>query len=328
MLYQISILRELIYSAVDHGADFHELCRRLEVTPEQLSNGEGMIRWYPDPAREFWSIAVEMTGDPLLGLRLGQHETPRGHFGMLEMLAKTCRTLGDAIRAVCRYNDTLTQVFKYSCEIQGEHAVVLVEPLRLWELHNEDSARQAVDTSLSGFVKSIYLFTDEKVTPTKIEIKYGPRSPEEYERILRAPVVFNASRNALILHRADLNAPLIAYDQSLYAVFDALLRQKQSMMTERTTLTQRIRQLLLQEFRGQIPSIEIIASHVSMTPRTLQRKLAGEQTSFREISLRLRKELAEELLSTGGARKHRVAAMLGYADTDSLRRALKGSEAI
>ncbi|HTF17726.1 MAG TPA: helix-turn-helix domain-containing protein [Chryseolinea sp.] len=94
------------------------------------------------------------------------------------------------------------------------------------------------------------------------------------------------------------------------------------------SLTQRIRQLLVREFRGQIPSIEIIASHLSVTPRTLQRKLADENTTFREISLQLRKELAEELLRTGSARKQRVADILGYADADTLRRAWRESDAV
>src|SRR5690349_14080688 len=99
MQYQISLLRELIYGAVDHGADFHELCRRMEVTPELLSAGEGMIDWKPDPEHNFWVNAIEMTGDLQLGLHLGQHPTPRSAFGMLGMLANSCRTIGDAIRA-------------------------------------------------------------------------------------------------------------------------------------------------------------------------------------------------------------------------------------
>jgi AraC-like DNA-binding protein len=326
MQYQVSILREIIYSAVDFGADFHELCRRLQVTPELLSNGEGMIPWHPDPARQCWNIAVELTGDELLGLHMGQRESPRDSFGMVGMLAKTCRTLGVAIRAICQYNDTLSNVFVYRCETTDDHAILYFEPIRLWELHNEESARQAVDLSLSGFTKAFFHLTDEVVIPQRIEIKYRPRALDEYERLLRAPVLFNSTRNAIVLKRTDLNVPLISYDKSLYAVFDALLRQKQAMMNEQRTLTQQIRHLLLKEFRGQIPSVDIIASRMNVTPRTLQRKLSDEHTTFREISLQLRRELAEQLLSSGTARKQRVADILGYADTDTLRRAIRGAD--
>jgi AraC-like DNA-binding protein len=322
MQYQISLLRELIYGAVDHGADFHELCRRMEVTPELLSAGEGMIDWKPDPAHNFWVNAIEMTGDLQLGLHLGQHPTPRAHFGMLGMLANSCRTIGDAIRAICRYNETVTTVFKYELLIEGEWAAITFEPLRFWELHNEESARQAVDMSLSGFTKQFLSSTGGHLVPTRVEIKYKGRAQDTYESILRAPVAFNMKRNALIIRKTDLEIPLISYDKSLHAVFDALLQQKLLMLTTQKTLTQNIRQLLVIEFRGQIPSVENIAARLNLTPRTLQRKLADENTSFRDISLQLRKELAEGLLKNGNARKQEVAAILGYADTDSLRRAL------
>jgi AraC-like DNA-binding protein len=328
MQYQVSLLRELIYGAVDYGADFQELCARMEVTPEQLSNGEGMISWRPDPAHEFWSIALEMTGDPHLGLHLGQHPTPRASFGMLGMLTLSCKTVGDAIRAVVQYNKTISTVFKYSVSLEGEWAVILFEPVRMWELVNGESARQAVDISLSGFTKQVIATTAGKVKPVKFQIKYSARPIEEYERVLGAPVEFEAGRNTMIIKRTDLDVPLISYDKSLYTVFDALLRQKLSMITGQRTMTQQIRQALVEEFRGQIPSVENIAARLNMTPRTLQRKLADENTSFRDISVQLRKELAEELLKTGTVRKQQVATILGYADTDSLRRALKDTDVI
>lgn len=328
MQYQVSLLRELIYGAVDHGADFDVLCERLEVTPELLSSGEGMIAWKPDPARNFWLLAVEMTGDLQLGLHLGQHPTPREHFGMLGMLANSCKTVGDAIRTVCRYNETVSTIFKYSLLVEGDWATVVFEPLRLWEIHSEESARQAVDMSLSGFARQFLASTGGKVVPTEVHIKYPERAREEYERILGAPVTFSAGRNAMILKRSDLEVPLISYDKSLHSVFDALLRQKLALMIEKNGLTQRIRHVLVEEFRGQIPSVENVAARMNMTPRTLQRKLAEENTSFRDISIQLRKELAEELLKAGGTRKQQVAAILGYADTDSLRRALKDSDAV
>jgi len=328
MQYQVSILRELIYGAVDYGADFQELCSRMQVTPEQLSNGEGMIPWRSDPEHEFWNIALEMTGNVHLGLHLGQHPTPRASFGMLGMLTLSCKTVGDAIRAVVHYNETISTVFKYSLLLEGQWAVILFEPLRLWEIHNEESARQAVDISLSGFTRQLVATTGSKLKPVKFQIKYSARPTEEYERVLGAPVTFNEPRNTMFLKRDDLDVPLISYDKSLYTVFDALLRQKLLMITEQRTLTQQVRQLLVEEFRGQIPSVENIAARLNMTPRTLQRKLADENTSFRDISVNLRKELAEDLLKTGTVRKQQVASILGYADTDSLRRALKDTDVI
>lgn len=325
MQYQISILRELMYAAAAHGASFEELCCRLQVTPEQLSDGEGMIAWHIDPARDFWTNAVQLTGNPLLGLHLGAQSTGR-HFGMLGMLAKSCRTLGDAMRTISQYNNTLTHVLSYGYEVSSGHATITFEPLRLWEMHNGESARQAVDTSLSGFVSAFQSITTGKIAPEKVELKYSARSPGVYESILGAPVVFQSGRNALIMKRADMDLPLISHDQSLQGVFDVLISNKQARMTGQVSLAQQVGALLLQETGGQMPTIESVSSQLNMTPRTLQRRLAGEGTSFRGISLQFRKDLAAQLIRTGSARKQQVAGMVGYADADALRRALKATQ--
>ncbi|MGC3947110.1 MAG: hypothetical protein QM762_21760 [Chryseolinea sp.] len=74
---------------------------------------------------------------------------------MLALFARSCRTLADGLRAICHYNETVSTIFKYGYEIEGEHAVFTVSPINLWELHNEDSARQAAEISLAGFTKDI-----------------------------------------------------------------------------------------------------------------------------------------------------------------------------
>lgn len=328
MQFQLSILRGLIYSATDYGADFHELCRRVGVTPERLSKGEEMIDWQPDPSRDFWTIAVEMTKDPLLGLHLGEHENTGRNLGMLAMFARSCRTIGDALRTICLYNDTVSTVLRYGLEIDGECAAFTMQPINIWEQHIEDSARQATEISLAGFCKSLQAVAVKKVVPLRVDIKYGERAKDEYERILGAPVFFGAARNALVLKRSDLDITLTTYDESLRSVFESLVTTKRTMMREKESLAQRIRQLLVEEFKGQIPGIGEVSSQLSMTPRTLQRKLAEQGTSFRTVSLQFRKDLAEQLIKAGTTRKQRVASMLGYADADTLRRAIKASGAV
>ena len=328
MHFQKSILRGLIYSAVDYGADLHEICRRVGVTPEELSTGEEMVPWQPDPSRDFWTNAVEMTGDQLLGLHLGEHENASRNLGMLAMFARSCRTVGEGLRTICVYNETVSTVLKYGLELEGEYAVFSMQPISLWELHNEDSARQATEISLAGFCKSLLSLATTKVVPVRVEIKYSEREKHEYERVLGAPVFFGMKRNAIILRRSDLDLNLVTYDESLRAVFESLVTAKRTMMREKEGLVQRIRQLLVEQFHGQIPSIEDISSQLNMTPRTLQRKLADQGTSFRTVSLQFRKDLAEQLTRGGSAKKQHVANILGYADADTLRRAIKASGAV
>src|ERR1044071_5827751 len=71
MQYQVSILRYMIYGAVEMGADFNEICKRINITPEELNDGEAYIKWEPGEEKDFWVHAVELTNDPCVGLKIG-----------------------------------------------------------------------------------------------------------------------------------------------------------------------------------------------------------------------------------------------------------------
>jgi AraC-like DNA-binding protein len=323
MYSQISILRNHIYLAVDFGANFHELCKRMDISPEYLNDGEGHDAWEPDEGKDFWIQALLLTGIPDLGLQMGQRPNNIGAFGMLGLLAASCKNMRDAIEMICKYNDTLTTAFKFSFEISGDEAAFTFDPHLLWEETMLESARQAVDMLISGWTKSFHDATGKKIYPIRTEVRYSSRFEEAYQRILKTPIIFNQKHNRFILSKEYLKTPLISYDQSQYAIFSAVLHQKQKKLEAKQNLSDRIRQLLVSQFNGQITHIDIVASQLCMTTRTLQRKLTEEQTSYRKICHDLRKELVTDLIKAGKSKKADVASLLGYSDVNSFIRAFK-----
>lgn len=319
MHFQASILRNHIYNAANHGANFHELCRRINISPEQLTNAEAMIPW--EYSGDFWLHAVEMTGDEFLGLHLGS-ESNHTEFGMLSFLVKSCRNLGEAITTVCRYNDTLTGAFIYSAEVIDNKAVLSHEPVPLFSAQFPVATQQAVDYSMSGFVKAFYSLTGKNIYPERVELRCPKRDVTEYERILRSSVTFQAQRNCLIFDKSVLAIPVISYDGSLFALFNSLLEQKQQALQSQTTVGEKVKRMLMVNFKGQVPHVDILASEMCMTARTLQRKLLEEKTSYRTICNEVRKEVATGLLGQGASRKEDIAALLGYADVRTFQRAL------
>jgi AraC-like DNA-binding protein len=323
MFNQISILRHHIYKATDYGADFHELCKRMKLSPEQLTDGEAHLQWVPGEDTDFWTHAVELTGDPCLGLHLGQRHDNYNAFGMLGLLASSCKNLGEALKMLCKYNDTLTGVFTYKLEVTSLHARFSFDPLAVWEETNQGSARQAVDMFAASLLRSLQDACVRKIHPIQIELRYSLVYQAEYNRILKSTVLFNQSSNCIVFDKEDLNVSLINYDQSLFSAFENLVQKKQSEMTAQQTLATKVRHLLLSSFHGQITHIDIIASTLCMTTRTLQRKLTEENTSYREICNSLRKELAYDLIKSTKSNKKQVAAMLGYSDIAAFNKAFR-----
>jgi AraC-like DNA-binding protein len=328
MYSQISILRNHVHLAVEFGADFHELCNRLKISPEYLSDGESHAPWKPGTDNDFWLHALALTGVPTLGLQMGQRPTNNNAFGMLGLLATSCKNVREGIEMLCKYNDTLTGAFKFSFEVGEKESVFIFDPHPLWEEANLESARQAVDMLMSGWTKSIHESTGKKIYSLRTEVRYTNRFEEDYKQILKTPILFNQQHNCFIFSKEYLNTRLISYDESLNAVFSSLLRQKQKKLETRNTLTERIKELIVSKFNGQITHIDIVAAELCLTTRTLQRKLTEEQTSYRKISNTLRRELAHDLMKAGKSNKRALASLLGYSDVDAFNRAFKKTPSV
>jgi AraC-like DNA-binding protein len=298
----------------------------LKITPEYLNDGEGHAQWQPGSDEDFWIQALEMTGIPTLGLQMGQRPTNQVAFGMLGLLATSCKNIKEGIEMICKYNDTLTSVFKFTFEVGETEAVFTFNPHPLWEESCLESARQATDMLMSGLTKALQDATGKKIYPLNTHSRYSRRFEEEYRQILRSPVLFNQKHNRFIYSRESINTPLLSYDESQYAVFSAVLRQKQKKLEDNQSLVERIRHVIVSKFNGQITHIDLVASQLCMTTRTLQRKLTEESTSYRKICRELRKELVDDLVKVGKSKSGELASLFGYADVNSFKRAFKSTE--
>ncbi|MBL0742618.1 AraC family transcriptional regulator [Chryseolinea lacunae] len=316
---QVSIMRDLIYGAVSHGASLNALCERMGIDPRLLTDAEKHVDW--ETAAAFWVPAVEMTGDEQLGLHIGQH-IGASAFGMLGFLSQSCQTIEDTLNTIVKFNNTISSIFKYNLAFSDDLVHICFEPHPLYETKYAESARQAVEVSTSSFTMQLSRLTGKTIRPVAVELTYSKRAPEEYERVLHAPVKFGAARNCITITKEHYRMPIISYDRSLFALFNAMLVKKQNDLSKEKTLSEKIRSLFLFDFNGQVPALEIMASHLTLTPRTLQRKLTDEGTSYRALAHQLRKELATEMLNSK-LKKQEIASLLGYTDDSTLRRQYK-----
>jgi AraC-like DNA-binding protein len=81
--------------------------------------------------------------------------------------------------------------------------------------------------------------------------------------------------------------------------------------------------LLLISSRSEFLSLEQVAQRLSMTTRTLHRRLAKEQQNYKAILQDVRFTLAKQYLVNQTNSIKQVAYLLGYEDVANFRRAFK-----
>ena len=69
--------------------------------------------------------------------------------------------------------------------------------------------------------------------------------------------------------------------------------------------------------------VQTIAAEIGLSPRTLQRRLAEEGTSIRDLVRRHRSQVVERLLTDSKAKMTVIAHDVGYSDATTFSRAFK-----
>lgn len=158
----------------------------------------------------------------------------------------------------------------------------------------------------------------------EVRLPASPRAaPDEYERIFGAPVRFDEPAGALVLRPEVLDLPLERGSAGVarIAEAEALLELE---VRSCTTMRGRAEALLRSGLRqGTRLSRMALARRLVLSPRSLERGLRAEGTSFREIDHEVRRAFAIELVAGSGSPLEDVALRCGFANLPAFSRAFR-----
>ncbi len=316
------IIREIVYGAVAHGASLNELCKATGIPAQDLTQADKYADF--DQSMKVWEAAVKTTNDPLLGLHLGETASPT-IMGLVGHLMQSSATLEDAFLQVVENNTVITNLFFYRLKKEkGEQVALVFEPHPLWQRLSPIGAQQATEQAMAGTINVFRLLSGSRVVPVRAGLTTARRGPlAEYERALGCPIRFRSESNYLMFTTGQLQTAVITYDRSVFRALNQVLAANKKTKDTPRLITALLNETVATIFNGLLPSQEVLAAHLQLTRRSLQRRLEAEGTTFREWAAGWQKQLAIKLLSSGNTKVSEVARLLGYAEASSFRRAYK-----
>ena len=150
-----------------------------------------------------------------------------------------------------------------------------------------------------------------------------PAHGDDYALVYTERSEFGA--DALVAEmRADLfDLPLRRDEAALTSFLDGAPGRISMLYRRDREMVLRVRDLLRNAL-PESPTIESVAGHLHLSPRTLHRRLRDEGTSFRAIKDAIRRDIALARLAKTRRSIATVASELGYADTSAFYRAFTG----
>jgi AraC-like DNA-binding protein len=310
--------RLILDTAVAAGAARHVLLGHAGIHPADLEDHDARL-----PQINFDRLveqAVRLSGDLDLGLHAAErtlmgHRLPDPlHYGL-----RSCATVGEQLRMVNRYARLVHADATATFAADGSASRMTYDPPG----SSAVARRHLAERWLAGLVLLVRRHAGAAFRPREVWFRH-PATPDTstHWRIFGGTPRFEQDVDALVVGHEVLDVPVRDGDARLQKVLDAYLA---TILPEvrPARLSDLVRRQVRERAPGRGPTVRTVAAALAMSPRSLQRGLAGEGTSYHELLAEVREDLARQLLAESRLSTSEIAFTLGFSEVSTFHRAFK-----
>ncbi|WP_417662507.1 AraC family transcriptional regulator [Pseudomonas sp.] len=298
------------------GVDCRSIFPELGLDYASLEDPEA--RFPQDGMTRLWTRAVELSGNPAIGLNMAKVVRPAS-FHVVGYALMSSSSLKEGLARLVRYQRIIAEGADLSFRPtpDGYELMLAIHGDRL------PPARQSAEASLAYALAFCRWMTGKLIRPRRILLQGDPPADiEPFQQVFQAPLEFNASHYALLFERADMEMPLPTANPSLAQLHDRFAGEFLARFSE-SRVTHQARQVICRLLPQGEPKREVVAQTLHMSQRTLQRRLQEEGTSFQQLLDDTRCELSQQYLAQPNLTLLEISYLLGFADPSNFFRAFR-----
>lgn len=298
-----------------------------DIDPAQVFRDAGLdTRSWNEPYARFsdaaldraWIKAIELTSNPCLGLMAGRFSNPVSlHALGFAVLASD--SLYDAMSRLVRYTDLISIGLKLQLSVAGEDCRLAIDPVSL----QPGALAARTDAFLSGLIDVSRTMTSNDLAPKALTLRRrAPRCAAEYYALFRAPITFAATTDSITFERGIAERPLPTSNRVLARQCEQII-DDYLIRFSANTFSDRVRTRLIELLSSGAFAEADVARKMNVSPRTLQRRLADEGTSFKVLLDEARQELALRFIGERSLSIKEASYLLGFSEPGNFSRAFK-----
>jgi AraC-like DNA-binding protein len=315
----VPVVRGYLELARAQGLDVDAILRE-NGKPDLLANFDGRVGW--EDCERIAAAIEGRIGIPNMVRTMTAAFQGNG-FGVLYYVARHSKTVGSALRRVAEhYHVTSTLARSELVETPNVARLDLIQQdyvsggfrqviSALWSTSNIAVLRQLLGTKMHP--ESVGL---EMPRPERAE------DVDVLETAVGCSIDFDSRVSTIALDPAILAESVVNPDPIVEAAMLRYIEDVNSRFVGDGT-TSRVRQAILGALQSGEPALDTVAQKVGTSPRTLQRRLRDEATSFQQVLDEVRREAALTHMRSRRATIDEVAFMLGFEKPSSFHRAFK-----
>ena len=301
------------------GYDPASLMRRYHIDEAVLGTDDALVSLRA--ATHLLEASAELTGLGDFGLRMSAHQGIEV-LGPLSLVMRNAPTVRDALNDVIRYLFVQSPGIIVSVDERHSKVPNTVAVSVEVRLSGPIVTRQNSDLCLADAHNFLHLVAGDNYELLAVSLSHQPIvSRAVYERFFGARVLEEPTGATLYISRKTFAASVQGANASFRQVAQDYIFRHFGVGEQSTS--ERVRLALRRTLGTSNCDKPNVAALLALHPRTLQRRLAEEGTSFGAIKEEVRKQLALEYLRGTRMPIGQISLMLGFPAQSALTRACR-----
>jgi AraC-like DNA-binding protein len=316
-----TIAARMVLRILDHcrsrGVDADALCRELALNPAALAEPGARIPY--ETIALVGERALALTGDEAFGLHLAGDVGRREQLDAGLLLAMASPTVLIALQNVARYqrfwgDGDRTKLVRLRDGVLIRYALPGARGAY---------ARHADECAMAEIAIGVRALSGRDLAPRAVRFRHAPpRALDEHHQLFRCPVEFCAAHTEMELDESACSTPMAHANATFSSIFEQEVSRAIARLPAAARASENVRATVRAALASGGATLAATARLLRVSPRTLQRQLQAERTSFADVVDALRRELAGAYLDRGLSIPD-VAALLGYSDETAFHHAYR-----
>lgn len=298
---------------------YFQIFSQMLGLPLSASQREGLEQPRLLPLLDYLPIfdATHALAQPHVGRQLGQR-VPMAAHGAMGTAAMVSGSIAQAMRTMARYAHIRNRLFDFECRHEGGQIVLCMHPriaLHGYRVFVENATVFAKFALLRAMAQPAQLRQARILLPWP-----APEAGHEPHEEAGPHCIHNAPMLGYAFDAQVAERPSVLADPQLYR--HACQAGDEELERLRGSLSAKVRQVLHGR-QPHWPSLDEVAQVLSMSRRTLLRRLESEKISYQQLLDEARNELACWYLRQSQLPLSQVAEKIGFGDQTNFSRSFK-----
>jgi AraC-like DNA-binding protein len=328
-----SALRAWLLAARDtaqrHGVDADALLKKvgLDLGHEPGQEADPMSRHPAHLGLAFWQEAMRASGEELLGMDVALNFLPL-NFNALGYALMASENLGEMYLRLARFAHIVSDAADLRfTRGEGASCLTLTGDSALLSSVDDVTRWSIFDYAVLTIIRGSRMLYGRDFMP--LELRLQRRRPAEHhrlERVLRCVPVYGCADNAIVVDNAMLDKALSFANLAVVRASEDTLERYSAQWASQDPSAQ-LQAQLAKLFKDALPSGEPrqddVATRLGLSLRSLQRRLAEQGSSYRDVLNQTRHSLALDHLAQAELSVGEIAFLLGFSEVSAFTRAFK-----